>query len=157
MINSAAGGWPCRVIALLMLMGAVLWGTHNPSADNPWAKVQELKSRSELRIYKKGAREPLMATLDEVTEDRIPIVVKNEQMSVQKDDIVRLDARPTGKTPSKAVKETTVKTTDADYTPHPPAGVQVPGESYSTSVSRSSGSKPDFETVYRRPPAAVRN
>jgi hypothetical protein len=62
-------------------------------ADNPWAKVQELKSRSELRIYKKGAREPLMATLDEVTEDRILIVVKNEQMSVPKDDIDRLDAR----------------------------------------------------------------
>jgi uncharacterized sporulation protein YeaH/YhbH (DUF444 family) len=126
-------------------------------ADNPWAKVQELKSRSELRIYKKGAREPLMATLDEVTEDRILIVVKNEQMSVPKDDIDRLDARPPGKTSPKFVKETTVKTTEPDYTPHPPEGVKVPGESYNTSVSRSSGSKPDFETVYRRPPAAAKN
>jgi uncharacterized sporulation protein YeaH/YhbH (DUF444 family) len=134
-------------------MGTVLWG----AADNPWAKVQELKSRSELRIYKKGAREPLMATLDEVTEDRILIVVKNEQMSVPKDDIERLDARPTAKTPSRVVKETTVKTTEPDYTPHPPsAGVQVPGESYNTSISRSSSSKPDFETVYRRPPAAAK-
>ena len=139
-------------IALLILLGTVLWG-----ADSPWAKVQELKSRSELRIYKKGAREPLMATLDEVNEDRILIVVKNEQMSVPKEDIDRLDARPSGKTPSKFVKETTVKTTEPDYTPHPPAGVQVPGESYNTSVSRSGGSKPDFETVYRRPPAAVKN
>jgi hypothetical protein len=135
-------------IALLMLMGTVLWG-----ADNPWAKVQELKGRSELRIYKKGAREPLMATLDDVTEDRILIVVKNEQMSIPKDDIDRLDARPSGKTPSKVVKETTVKTTEPDYTPHPPQGVQVPGESYNTSVSRNGGSKPEFETVYRRPPA----
>ena len=132
-------------IALLMLMGTVLWG-----ADNPWAKVQELKSRSELRIYKKGAREPLMATLDEVTEERILIVVKNEQMSIPKEDIDRLDARPSGKTPSKVTKETTVKTIEPDYTPHPPGGVQVPGESYNTSISRSGGSKPDFETVYRR-------
>jgi hypothetical protein len=62
-----------------------------------------------------------MATLDEVTEDRIPIVVKNEQMSVPKDDIDRLDARPAGKTPSKVVKEMTVKTTEPDYTPHPSA------------------------------------
>jgi hypothetical protein len=135
-------------IALLILMGTVLWG-----ADNPWAKVRELKSRSELRIYKKGAREPLMATLDEVTEDRILIVVKNEQMSVPKDDIDRLDARPAGKTSSRIVKETTVKTTEPDYTPHLPRGPEVPGESYNTSVSRSSSSKPDFETVYRRPPA----
>jgi uncharacterized sporulation protein YeaH/YhbH (DUF444 family) len=139
-------------IALLILMGTVLWG-----AENPWAKVRELKSRSELRIYKKGVREPLMATLDEVNEDRILIVVKNEQMSVAKDDIDRLDARPSGKTPSKVVKETTVKTTEPDYTPHPPGGVQVPGESYNTSVSRSSGSKPDFETVYRRPPGTPKN
>jgi hypothetical protein len=139
-------------IALLMLMGTVLWGV-----DNPWAKVQELKSRSELRIYKKGAREPLMATLDEVNEDRILIVVKNEQMSVPKDDIDRLDARPSVKTPAKIVKETTVKTTEPDYTPHPPAGVDVPGQSYNTSISRTGGSKPDFETVYRRPPAAGKN
>jgi uncharacterized sporulation protein YeaH/YhbH (DUF444 family) len=139
-------------IGLLMLLGAALWGADNPSVDNPWAKVRELKSRSELRIYKKGAREPLIATLDEVTEDRILIVVKNEQMSVPKEDIDRLDARPAGKTPSKIVKETTAKTTEPDYTPHPPGGVNVPGESYNTSVSRSSGSKPDFETVYRRPP-----
>ena len=109
--------------------------------------MQELKSRSELRIYKKGAREPLMATLDEVNEDRILIVVKNEQMSIPKEDIDRLDARPSGKNTSKMVKETTVKTTEPDYTPHPPGGVNVPGESYNTSVSRSGGSKPDFETV----------
>ena len=139
-------------IALLMFMSTLLWG-----ADHPWAKVHELKSRSELRIYRKGAREPLMATLDEVNEDRILIVVKNEQMSVPKEDIDRLDARPSGKTPSKFVKETTVKTTEPDYTPHPPGGANVPGESYTTSVSRSSGSKPDFETVYRRPPVTPKN
>jgi hypothetical protein len=153
MIDSAIGRSAIPRVALLMLMGGVLWG-----ADNPWAKVQELKSRSELRIYKKGAREPLIATLDEANEDRILIVVKNEQMSVPKEDIDRLDARPSVKAPSsKVTKETTVKTTEPDYTPHPRGGVQVPGESYNTSVSRSSGSKPDFETIYRRPPAAVKN
>ena len=38
-------------IALAILSAAVLL-----AADNPWAKVQELKSRSELKIYRKGAR-----------------------------------------------------------------------------------------------------
>jgi len=138
-------------IALAILSAAVLL-----AADNPWAKVQELKSRSELKIYRKGAREPLSATLDEAKEDRILVVVKNEQMSIPKDDIDRLDARFVGKTKGTITKETTATTTQPDFTPHPPHGADVPGESYTTSVSRSV-SKPDFETVYRRPPAAPKN
>jgi uncharacterized sporulation protein YeaH/YhbH (DUF444 family) len=138
-----------RRVALIALAVNLLF-----AADNPWAKVQELQSRSELRIFKKGAREPLTATFDEANAERILIVVKNEQMAIPKEEIDRIDARPSGKTTSKAVKETTVKTADPDYTPHPPGGVQVPGESYNTSISRGSPSKPDFETIYRREPAA---
>src|SRR5882724_2523186 len=129
-------------IALLTLTATLLL-----AADNPWAKVQELKSRSELKIYKKGASEPLLATFDDATEDRILIVVKNKQLSIPKEDIDRLDARPSVKTTRKLVKETTVKTTDPDYTPHPPGGAQVPGESYSSGLSIGSCPKPDFETV----------
>jgi hypothetical protein len=54
--------------------------------------VKELKSRAELRIYKKGAREPINATFDDATDDRLIVVVKNEQVAIPKEDIDRLDA-----------------------------------------------------------------
>jgi len=143
-------------IALLLITAALAAGTAT-GAEDPWVKVQALKSRAELRIYKKGAREPLMATLDEADGERIVIVVKNQQLAIPKEDIDRLDARMVVKEPRKFVKETTSKVTEPDYTPHPPAGPAVPGESTSTSFSHSSTSKPDFETVYRRPVAPPKN
>jgi|SRR5215472_8044535 len=56
--------------------------------------VQNLKSRSELRIYKKGAREPVPAIFDDADSERIVIVVKNEQMAILKEGIDRVEARP---------------------------------------------------------------
>lgn len=37
-------------------------------ADSSWTKVKELKSRAELRIYKKGAHEPINATFDDAND-----------------------------------------------------------------------------------------
>jgi hypothetical protein len=119
------------------------------AADNPWAKVMELKSRAELRIYKKGSAEPIIAVLDEPGEERLLVVVKNRQVAIAREDIDRLDARPVAKTARKTTVEQTAKTTDPDYTPHPNGGPAVPGTSYGSNVSFG-GSKPDFETVYRR-------
>jgi hypothetical protein len=121
------------------------------AADDPWAAVQNLKGRSELRIYKKGSREPFLATFDEANSERILIVVKNQQMAIAKEDVDRLDARLPARSDRKVTKESSVKTTDPDYTPHPPGGSNVPGESYSTGLSVGGSGKPDFQTVYRRP------
>ena len=63
------------------------------AADSSWTQVKELKSRVELRIYKKGAREPISATFDDANDDRLIVVVKNEQVAIPKEDIDRLDAR----------------------------------------------------------------
>jgi len=122
------------------------------AADDPWDKVVNLKHGAEIRIYKKGAKEPLVAKFDEADAERVLIVSKDSQMAVAKDDMERLDARPQPKTPPrKSSTSTTGKTTDPDYTPHPNAGVPVPGTSYGSSVSLGSG-KAEFETVYRRRP-----
>jgi len=119
-------------------------------ADDPWDKVVNLKHGAEIRIYKKGAKEPLLAKFDEANAERVLIVGKDSQMAVAKEDIERLDARPQPKAPPrKTSTSTTVKTTDPDYTPHPNAGVPVPGTSYGSSVTFGSG-KAEFETVYRR-------
>lgn len=120
------------------------------AADNSWDKVRDLRTGTELRIYKKGAHQPVLGSMDEANDERLIAVVKNEQVAIQKDDIDRIDYRPASK--SRVTKET--RTTQSDSTQTTPVG-PVPqgtrgGPSTSTSTSFGSGSKPDFETIYRR-------
>lgn len=136
-----------RKIATFLLATAVLLG-----AETSWTRVKELKSRVELRIYKKGAREPINATFDDANDERVIVVVKNEQVAIPKEDIDRLDARPAA-TPRKINVQKTEKITDPDPVPSPRTVPAAPGESTSSNVSFG-GSKPDFETIYRRSAAA---
>jgi len=118
------------------------------AADDTWKSVQALKSRTELRIFRKSAREPLNAALEEADENRIVVVAKDKQLAIPKEDVDRIDGRPV-KAPAKHV-DSTAKVTDPDFVrPHPPnGGANVPTTSYGSNVSFG---KPDFETVYRRP------
>ena len=123
-------------------------------ADDPWAKVKEIKSGVELRVYKKGAAQPLLVKMDEATDDNLVIVNKNEQVAIPKDQIDRIDFRPSK---SRVTKET--KSTVADPGTDPRSAIPGPdrghpGPASSTSTSVSIGSKPDFETIYRRPTSA---
>ena len=119
------------------------------AADDPWAKVRDLKGGTELRIYKKGAAQPVLAKSDDVTGDNLMVVVKNEQVAIPKDQIDRIEYRPT-KPGGRLTTETKSKPTEPDTTPGPPGhGSTVPGNSTSTNVSI--GSKPDFELIYKRP------
>src|SRR5438067_11845549 len=128
-------------------------------ADDPWAKVKEIKSGAELRIYKKGSTQPLLVKMDEANDERIVVVNKNEQSAIAREDIDRLDARPLGK--PRVTKET--KTTVTDAASDPRSTIPSPatrgsvgggGTSTSTSTGYSIGGKPDFELVYRRPVGA---
>jgi hypothetical protein len=118
------------------------------AADNPWDKVKELKSGTEIRILRTGAAQPIEARLDEARDDAIVVVIKNEQKAIPKDEIARLDARL--KAASRLTTETKTKTEDPDTRPQgsPQARPPVPGQSSSTSVSL--GGKPAYETIYRR-------
>jgi len=107
-------------------------------ADDPWAKVRELKSGTEIRIFKKGSMQPVLAKMDEASADAVIVVVKNEQISIPKDQVDRLDYRPP-QPGGRVKKEVTTKTETPDTT---------------TSTNYVIGSKPDFETLYRRPPPA---
>ena len=137
-------------IAAFLFVAALLLG-----ADNSWTRVQALKSHSELRIYKKGAREPLHATFNEATEERIVVVLKNKQLAIPRDEIDRIDARPL-KPPQKLRVDSTVKETDPDLTPHPNPKTPAPGTSSSSTVSFGGESRPDFETIYRRPEGSAK-
>lgn len=123
-------------------------------ADDGWTKVMELKSGSELRIIKRSAKQPLLAKMDEANSERVVVVLKNEQVAIPKEEIDRLEARP-GQTGSRVKAESKTKTSlpgestaAGDRIGPGGGGGGRPNTSYSSGVSI--GSKPDFETIYRR-------
>jgi hypothetical protein len=125
-----------RGLLLFMLAGLVAF-----AAGDEWTKVRSLKTGAELRVYKKGSVQPVLAQMDELTDENLVVIVKKTQMAIPKDQIDRIDARPSS---GGVTKETTTKqTVDADGK-----------ENTSTSTGYSFGGKPNFETVYRRPPGA---
>ena len=130
-----------RTILLLLASAA----TALCAADTSWDKVKDLKSGTEIRIYRLSDPTPIEAKFDEATDEHIVFVVKKEQKSIRKDQIVRLDYRPK---PGSRTTET--KTTNSSPDTTPPAGMahgpQVPGQSSSTNVSFG---KPAYETLYR--------
>lgn len=132
-----------KMIALLLIATAAC------AADDSWKKVQDLKSGTEVRVFRKGAKQPLLAKFDDADEENLRVATKTEQLAIPKGDIDRLDARP-AQTSSRVTKETRTNTTPENRpaTPVPTQGAGGPGSSVSSNVSV--GSKPDFETVYRR-------
>ena len=130
--------------ALVILCAVAAFG-----AADPWAKVRELKSGTEIRIYKKHAKQPLIAKFDEADGERVLIVVKNEQLAVARDQIDRLDVRPQG---SRVKKESRMESKDTAEAYPGPSSRGHSAMNTTTSSSVNIGSKPDFETLYRRPP-----
>ena len=135
---------------MLVLLAAVSWSfAADIKKDDPWLKVKEIKSGSEIRVYKRGSTQPLLAKMGDLTDDKLVIVLKNAESAIDRRDIDRIDARPTGGKRAKVNSTATMN----DPTSQPVDGVRPenypkPGSSYSSGVSM--GSKPDFETVYQR-------
>jgi len=123
-------------------------------ADDPWAKVKEIKSGADLRVYRKGTAQPLLVKMDELTDENLIVVNKNAQMAVPRDQIDRIDSRPPK---PRWVKETTNTVNNGENKPPAPGteGTAV-GSTSSSSTGYSKGSRPDFETVYRRPAPAAK-
>lgn len=75
------------------------------AADDPWTKVSAVKSGTELRILKRGSKQPVLAKMDELTESSLIVIVKNEQVAIPREEIERIDARP-AQAGSRVTKET---------------------------------------------------
>jgi hypothetical protein len=123
------------------------------AADDPWSKVQALRSGTEVRVIKKGSTQALIGKFDEANADRLLLVIKNEQIAIPKDQVDRLDYRPTGNRVSvtgKTVKE------DPSTAREPRAGMghEPEGGATTSSTNVNIGSKRDFEMLYRRPTGA---
>jgi len=121
------------------------------AADDPWTKVRDLKSGTELRIFKKGGMHPIQAKMEQANPDSLIIVLKNEELAIPREQIDRIDYRPL-KAGGRVTKETreTVETADAQTAAE--TRNNIPSETVSSGTSYVIGPLPDFQTIYRRPP-----
>ena len=119
--------------------------------DDPWVKVHNIKSGTELRIARKASRQPILAVFEDLNDDALIVATKKGEIGIPKDQIERIDARPVGG--SRVNKETRTSTTDDAL--GPPTQRSSPGPASSSSSSVSFGGKPDFETVYRATSASI--
>jgi hypothetical protein len=121
------------------------------AADDPWTKVRDLKSGTEMRIFKKGGMHPIQAKMEQANPDSLIIVLKNEELAIPREQIDRIDYRPL-KAGGRVTKETreTVETADAQTAAE--SRNNIPSETVSSGTSYVIGPLPDFQTIYRRPP-----
>ena len=122
------------------------------AADDAWVKLKALASGTELRIVKTGARAPILAKLDEATDESLIIATKTEQLSISKEQLEKIEYRPK-QTASRVVRETTTGNTplNKDAARPSPGPTRTPGPSGSSSSNVTIGGKPDFQVIWTRP------
>ena len=124
------------------------------AADDSWTKVKDLKSGTELRIVRDGAKQPLLAQMDHATDESLYIATKRSSSSVPKSEITsRLPPAPNRQSANEA-EHGQEQTGRQSFAIGAALGGRLAGPSSSASSSVSIGSKPDFETIYRRIPGA---
>jgi hypothetical protein len=142
-----------RAIILLFTALSFTFGadvkTADSKTDDQWSKVKDLKSGTDIRVYKKGSAQPILAKAGDATDEKLIVVLKNQETAIDKKDIERIEARPAAGKRAKVESKATMN----DPTSQPVDGVRPenypkPGSTYSSGVSM--GSKPDFETIYQR-------
>lgn len=134
---------------LLKLFAALIAILCVASAADTWNRVRQLKSGTEIRVFKKGSTKPVVGTFDEADDIRLVMLTKNEQFAIHKDEINRLDYRP------KAGAKMTSETKEVEKVPGSgPSGALHPhnngGPERTYTSGVSFGGKQDFETIYRR-------
>src|SRR4051812_27904157 len=115
-----------RILLFLLVAIAAL------AAEDAWTKVGELKSGTELRVYKRGVKQPVLAKFDEANTENLVVATKNEQVAIPKAEIDRIDYRPTktGKVSSETKTTTSVQpSTSSAPVPH---NAEVPSSSSSS-------------------------
>lgn len=135
-------------LAILMLAALAGWG-----ADD-WIKVRSLQSGTDLKIWRTGSKQVLEAKMDEANDERLLVATKNEQLSIPKDEIERIDKRepkapkgPKMETRRTITTRSEVPGTDPNKINRPARPGTMPENSVSSSATWGSSG---FETVYRK-------
>lgn len=134
-----------RLAPLLLAAMAVL------AAEDSWVQVRELKSGTDLRIYRVNTKEPLLARFDQASDESLIVITKNGQVSIPKEQIDRLDCRRTP--PNRLVKETRtdrkIARKGAEISNN-----TIPGATTSVKTRLEIPSKSAFEKIYDSTPAS---
>ena len=137
---------------LVLCAAAVAFG-----AEDPWAKVKELKTGSELRVYKRGSAQPLLVKMGDLTDDNLVVVNKKEETAIPRNQIDRIEARLAARTRTTTDTESAEKNAASDPRSSIPGPNAPPGAMHAPTTTTSTGvqwTKQDFEVVYRRPTGA---
>ena len=131
-----------------------VWGAF--AAGDDWKKLADLRTGTELKIYERGSSQPRLAKFSDTTDESLLVVLQNEQVSIPRDRIDRIDYRPLKKDAPKTTTQTKLDDPAAPSSSGPQGPLAprhsdsgIPGSSSTTSVSLSSG---EYQTIYRRPP-----
>jgi len=117
---------------LLMLAAAAVF-----AADDPWQNVKDLKSGTDLRVFRRGSNQPLLVQMGELTDYNLVVIDKKAERAIPREEIDRIDSRPPKPTWVKEEKTSDKVNSDGRNS-----------SSYSSGYSK--GSRGDFETIFRR-------
>jgi hypothetical protein len=137
-------------IAFVLFLAVSALAQSTDQKPDPWDKVEQLKGGTELRVFKTGSPQPVLANFADLNDDNLIVVIKNTETAIPKSDIDRIEARMKGA--GRVKSETTATEKPPDQTSLNPR--EQTGPSTSSSTNLSFGSKGDFQTVYRRTAAA---
>ena len=71
-----------RTLLLCLALPLLTWGAD----DDAWAKLRDVKSGAEIRVYKIGAAQPLAVKMGELTDENLVIIDKNKQWKLNNED-----------------------------------------------------------------------
>jgi hypothetical protein len=77
-----------KLLALSIACALVL------EAADGWQKVSQLKPGADIRVFKKGAARPIAAKAAGVTDQKLLITLKKEEVAIDKSEIDRIDYHP---------------------------------------------------------------
>jgi hypothetical protein len=137
-------------IVLGLFLSVLAFSQTKDQKPDPWSKVDQLKGGTELRVFKTGSTQPVLASFADLNDDNLIVVIKNTETAIPKSDIDRIEARTKGT--GRVKSESTATEKPPDQTSLNPR--ENSGPSTESSTSLTFGSKGDFQTVYRRTAAA---
>jgi hypothetical protein len=141
------------LLAALLALASMGFAQKEDGPDSDWNKVMALGKGTDVRVAADGVKGVLEGRVDSVNEEAIVIVLPNEQRSVVRESIQRLDFRNSDKT-KRLRKEDRVSTDDTSANPIPP-GQRLPGQTavprnMSAGTSVMLPSKAPWEPLYVR-------
>lgn len=117
------------------------------AADDPWAKVKDLKSGTAIRVVRTGEKSAVEAEFLDLTDERLILAIKKTQTSILREEIDRIEARASQKSYQRDSKVTNTDPNQQLARPTPGRPVTPPLQSSGSGVTFT---RPGYELVYHK-------